>query len=772
MSISFAAWRAAAVLLALLGPAVPALAEETPAVPAATAPADAPVEAPAAGVDANAPVMSDARMVGDQKRTRFVADLSANIDMTVFTLPDPYRIVIDLPEISFRLPEGTGEEGRGLVSAFRFGLISPGKSRIVIDAKGPVSVDKEFVVPAAGDQPARIVIDVVPTTRKAFLDASRAYREKQAAAVAAERDRELVVPEKPAGSRLTIVLDPGHGGIDLGTHGSTGTDEKVITLGFAKLLGDKLEKTGLYDVLYTRTDDTFVALGDRVAFARAHHADLFLSIHANSFPEVLGKGYDDLHGLRSGSDKMVAAIAATENQSDALAGVDVDRKDSTEVKDILLDLTRRETRNFGVVFARNLVESLKGSTRMFKVPPPAGRLHRAGGAGRASAMIELGFVTNAADEKLLLSDEWRDKAADSVVDAVAGYFKTHVAGGPMSALPLVAERSRDGATWRRKPGRPTLITKAPDLRHSTNHPYTERIGFRRIRDADDADRRPGNAHDMILRIIGYLFGIGAVFFLVIATGLAWYVSNLARDLPDYDKLAQYEPPVMTRVHAADGQLVAEYAHERRLYLPIQAIPDRLKAAFISAEDKNFYQHSGLDYYGIARALIQNVEAYGSGQRLVGASTITQQVAKNFLLTNDQTMDRKVKEAVLALRIEQAYNKDKILELYMNEIFLGLGAYGVAAASLQYFDKSVHELTLAESAYLAALPKGPNNYNPSAIPTARSSAATGSSTAWSRTATPPRRKVRTPRSSRSASRRARPGRTSSRPIISPRKYAAS
>jgi penicillin-binding protein 1A len=220
---------------------------------------------------------------------------------------------------------------------------------------------------------------------------------------------------------------------------------------------------------------------------------------------------------------------------------------------------------------------------------------------------------------------------------------------------------------------------------------------------------------MILRIIGYLFGIGAVFFLVIATAVAWYVSHLASDLPDYDKLAKYEPPVMTRVHAADGQLVAEYAHERRLYLPIQAIPDRLKAAFISAEDKNFYQHSGLDYYGIARALIQNLHAFGSGQRLVGASTITQQVAKNFLLTSDQTIDRKIKEAILALRIEQAYSKDKILELYMNEIFLGLGAYGVAAAALQYFDKSVHELTLAECAYLGALPKGPNNYNPFRYP---------------------------------------------------------
>ena len=216
---------------------------------------------------------------------------------------------------------------------------------------------------------------------------------------------------------------------------------------------------------------------------------------------------------------------------------------------------------------------------------------------------------------------------------------------------------------------------------------------------------------MILRIIGYLFGIGAVLFLVVATGIAWFVSDMASELPDYDVLAQYEPPVTTRFHAADGQLVAEYARERRLYLPIQAVPDRIKSAFLSAEDKNFYRHSGLDYYGIARAVVKNIEAYGSGQRLVGASTITQQVAKNFLLSGEQSMDRKVREAVLALRIEQAYSKDKIFELYLNEIFLGLSSYGIASAALTYFDKSVHELTLAEAAYLAALPKAPNNYHP-------------------------------------------------------------
>ena len=168
---------------------------------------------------------------------------------------------------------------------------------------------------------------------------------------------------------------------------------------------------------------------------------------------------------------------------------------------------------------------------------------------------------------------------------------------------------------------------------------------------------------------------------------------------------------MTRVHAADGSLLAEYAKERRLYLPIQAIPKLVTNAFIAAEDKNFYEHPGIDIHGIARAGMLYVENYGRGGHPQGASTITQQVAKNFLLTNEVSFERKIKEALLALRIERTYSKEKILELYLNEIYLGFGAYGVAAASLLYFDKSVHELTIAEAAYLAALPKGPNNYNP-------------------------------------------------------------
>jgi penicillin-binding protein 1A len=211
--------------------------------------------------------------------------------------------------------------------------------------------------------------------------------------------------------------------------------------------------------------------------------------------------------------------------------------------------------------------------------------------------------------------------------------------------------------------------------------------------------------------LGFLFAAGTILFIVGVAATAGLLWHFSKGLPDYSQLQDYEPPVMTRVHAADGSLLAEYAKERRLYLPIQAIPRLVTNAFVAAEDKNFYQHPGIDIQGIMRAGILYVENYGHGGHPQGASTITQQVAKNFLLSNEVSFERKIKEALLALRIERTYSKQKILELYLNEIYLGFGAYGVAAASLLYFDKSVHELTISEAAYLAALPKGPNNYNP-------------------------------------------------------------
>lgn len=220
----------------------------------------------------------------------------------------------------------------------------------------------------------------------------------------------------------------------------------------------------------------------------------------------------------------------------------------------------------------------------------------------------------------------------------------------------------------------------------------------------------------ILRIFGWLFAAGAIAFVIgaaIAGGLIWHYS---RDLPDYAQLRNYEPPVMTRVHAGDGSLIAEYARERRLYLPIQAVPKLVVDAYLSAEDKNFYKHVGVDPEGLVRAAISNFRNRAANRRPQGASTITQQVAKNFFLSPEQSIERKIREALVALKLESTYSKDKILELYLNEIYLGApapgqGSYGIAAAALNYFGKSVHELNLQEAAYLAALPKAPTDLHP-------------------------------------------------------------
>jgi penicillin-binding protein 1A len=223
-----------------------------------------------------------------------------------------------------------------------------------------------------------------------------------------------------------------------------------------------------------------------------------------------------------------------------------------------------------------------------------------------------------------------------------------------------------------------------------------------------------------MRFIALIFSTLILFAIVGAGAVLAVFWHFGKDLPDYHQLAHYEPPVTTRVYAGDGRLVAEYAAEKRSFVPINALPQRVINAFLAAEDKNFYSHSGVDPMGILRAVLTNIKnrSEGSDRRPVGASTITQQVAKNFLLTNEPSLQRKIKEAILAFRIEQTFTKQHILELYLNEIYLGQGSYGVAAAALNYFDKGLDELTVAEVAFLGALPKAPNNYNPAHTQTAQ------------------------------------------------------
>jgi penicillin-binding protein 1A len=226
-------------------------------------------------------------------------------------------------------------------------------------------------------------------------------------------------------------------------------------------------------------------------------------------------------------------------------------------------------------------------------------------------------------------------------------------------------------------------------------------------------RRKKRRKSLLLSFLGFSFATGVVLFIAGSAVAGFLVWQASRDLPDYESLSKYEPPVMTRIHAHDGSLIAEFARERRIFVPINAIPKLVIGAFLSAEDRRFYEHGGVDFQGILRAVFAAAEAkiHGSNKRTQGASTITQQVAKNFLLTNERSLSRKIKEAILAVRIESAYSKDKILELYLNEIYLGMNSYGIGAAALTYFNKELKDLTIEEAAYLAALPKGPNNYHP-------------------------------------------------------------
>ena len=228
-------------------------------------------------------------------------------------------------------------------------------------------------------------------------------------------------------------------------------------------------------------------------------------------------------------------------------------------------------------------------------------------------------------------------------------------------------------------------------------------------------RKSSNASSGILGLagegVGLILSLGTLGAIGAMSFAGLYLNKLAADLPDYEVLADYEPPVTTRVYAGDGSLVAEFARERRLFVPIEAIPARVKSAFVSAEDNAFYEHNGLAFRGIVRSQISNISNIMNGRRLEGGSTITQQVAKNFLLNSEQKIDRKLKEWLITRRIEDAFTKDQILELYLNEIYLGNRSYGVAAAALNYFDKSLDELDIQEAAYLAAIPKGPSNYHP-------------------------------------------------------------
>jgi N-acetylmuramoyl-L-alanine amidase len=375
------------------------------------------------------PVASAVRVGGDEGQTRLVVDFSQKVDVRAFTLANPYRVVIDMPQVAFQFPARTGESGRGLIKAFRFGLVMQGGSRIVIDLSKPARIDKAFVLESSNEQPARLILDLAAVDREAFMRAIAL--ENRAPEVGYKRAPPVAAtPDEKADPRPLVVIDPGHGGIDNGTRAATGELEKSIVLEFSLLLREHIEKTGKYRVLMTRSDDTFVPLAERVAIARQRQAALLVSIHA----DALARGDGDAQGATiytlsdRASDAAAARLAESENGSDAIAGLDLSAEPD-DVADILFDLARRETKGFSVQFARGLVTEMRNATRMHKDPLRSAGFRVLKAPDVPSVLVELGYVSNRGDLKSLTSEAWRNRTAASITKAIDAYFAARVAVG-------------------------------------------------------------------------------------------------------------------------------------------------------------------------------------------------------------------------------------------------------------------------------------------------------------------------------------------------------
>ena len=389
--------------------------------------AERPATVPAAD---SYPVATEVRVGGNDSQTRFVMDLNRKIDLHAFTLADPYRVVVDIPEVTFRLPPKSGETARGLIKAFRYGLMMPGGSRMVLDVTKPVRIDKAFVVDPTEGAPARLVLELAPTDRESFL--KKIALESKAAP--ADKPSPGSSEIGKTDTRPLVALDPGHGGPDTGTRGPAGEQEKDIVLNFAKRLRDRLEKTGKYRVLMTRSDDTFIPLPDRVRIARNAGASLFVSIHADSLPKKEGDAQGaTIYTLSdTATDPEAERLAEQENKADVIAGVDL-KDEPDDVAGILLDLAQRETKTFSVQFAHKLVDDLKGATRLYKKPLKSAGFRVLRAPDVPSVLVELGYVSNKQDLASLLSETWRDRTSEAVAHAIDGYFNTHVAAKPTGA---------------------------------------------------------------------------------------------------------------------------------------------------------------------------------------------------------------------------------------------------------------------------------------------------------------------------------------------------
>lgn len=406
------------------------------------------------------PVATGARVGGDEVRTRFVADLTESVSYSVYVLPDPYRVIIDLPGVTFDLPPGTGLKTRGLIKEYRYGQVEEGRARIVMDTNGPVLIEKSFIVEPQAGQPARIVVDLVGTTKETF---EQTYRSEEKASTEAVAEAAAEMPadepaalaeeaparatqvaeasedtaphaeepsaaatEPPTDTRRRIVIDPGHGGIDPGAIGLNKTREKDVVLAFAESLSAALNATGQYEVILTRSDDRFVSLKERVHIARENRADLFIAIHADTVRGQTARGATIYTLSDKASDAEAEALAQKENRADLIGGVEFDTENEA-VTDILIDLVQRESKNHSLLFAKKAVVEMRSATGFTGKPMRSAGFVVLKAPDVPSVLIELGYLSSKTDEGQLNSPEWRDRVAKAMARAVDKYFATEVA---------------------------------------------------------------------------------------------------------------------------------------------------------------------------------------------------------------------------------------------------------------------------------------------------------------------------------------------------------
>lgn len=410
-------------------------------------------QVPPAVVGSGFPIATDARVAGDSRQTRFVLDLDRTVPFRTFLLSEPYRVVVDLPQVSFHLPTGAGTSGRGLVKAFRYGMVMPGGSRIVFDLTGPARIANSTVLDAANGQPPRLVLELEEVDEATFAraigsdsrlaprpadsgsaTASVAVAGNPAPAVRPPPTTVAIAPpptDGPPDTRPVVVIDPGHGGIDYGTQGGE-VPEKNLVLAFGQALRDRLERSGKFRVIMTRDDDTFIPLGDRVRIAQKQSAALFVSIHADALPrgEGTAQGATIYTLSDKASDVEAERLAEAENRADQIGGVNL-TEEPADVADILIDLARRETRTFSNRFARVLMNDMKTAVHMHKRPLKSAGFRVLKAPDVPSVLVELGYVSNKGDMGNLVSDAWRSRTADAMARAIDAFLAKRIANaGP------------------------------------------------------------------------------------------------------------------------------------------------------------------------------------------------------------------------------------------------------------------------------------------------------------------------------------------------------